>query len=386
MRSSIFKGRVLSFLSFALLIMLMLGCGKVTSEPQQKEVWQQTELSNEQKVNALLDSMSDAEKVGQLIMFGMQGTEINDDVRYILNEYKLGGIILFDRNMESKEQVKALNTSLQKSARQAEKVPLLMAIDQEGGLVSRMKEHLVKVPSAQDLGEGTTEDAAQYALASGKELKELGFNVNFAPVADLGLSDKRSYGNQADIVLPFVQAVGNAYHKAGLIYSLKHFPGIGRTERDLHQEGNQLFVSMDDLWNTDLKPFESMISKVDNNDFMVMVSHATYSQIDEKNPASLSYEIMQSLLRNKLGFKGVIITDDMEMGAVANHYGYGEMSVASFKAGADIILMGQEYDHAIEAYNSILKAVRNGEISKERLNESVKRILLMKLQNKLSWE
>lgn len=235
-------------------LVVMAGCGSDTKPQAKEEIWQKTDLTAEQKVDSLLESMSDEEKVGQLILFGMQGTQVNDDVRYMLSEYKMGGIILFDRNMESKEQVAALIQDLQKAARQSEKAPLFVAIDQEGGWVARLSSELVKVPAAEQLGQGTPAEAAKLALESGKELKSLGFNVNFAPVADLGLADERSYGTTAAEVIPFVKAVGNAYHEAGLIYSLKHFPGIGRTVTDLHKEGNTIDASADELWATDLKP------------------------------------------------------------------------------------------------------------------------------------
>lgn len=372
---------IVCFISF----LILAGCGADTKPQAKEEIWQKTDMTAEEKADSLLQAMTDEEKVGQLILFGMQGTEVNDDVRYMLNEYKMGSIILFDRNMESKEQVSTLIQDLQKAARQSEKAPLLVSVDQEGGWVARMSSELVKVPPAETLGQGTPQEAADLALASGKELKSLGFNVNFAPVADLGLADERSYGTTADAVIPFVKAVGNAYHEAGLIYSLKHFPGIGRTVTDLHKEGNTITVSADELWATDLKPFETMIQSVNNQDYMIMVSHAIYSNLDDTLPASLSKVIMQDILRQKMGYKGVIITDDMEMGAVANHYGFGEMSVKAVNAGVDIILMGQEYDHAVEAYNAILKAVRSGEISKDRLNEAARHVLLLKISHNLTW-
>ncbi|WP_298703443.1 glycoside hydrolase family 3 N-terminal domain-containing protein [uncultured Veillonella sp.] len=387
-RFKFWQGPVRKVLSLALLTGLVLGlvgCGKATSEAPKEEIWQKQELTAEQKVDALMESMSDADKVGQLILFGMQGTKVSDDVAYMLSEYKMGGVILFDRNMESKTQVSELIKDLQKTARQSEKVPLFVAVDQEGGLVERMSEELTNVPAAEILGQGEVSKAAELASTSGKELKALGFNINFAPVADIGLGDKRSYGTDAESVIPFVKAVGQSYHEAGLIYSLKHFPGIGRTVTDLHKEGNVLDVTAEDMWATDLKPFEEMIKSVDNNDYMVMVSHATYTGLDSEAPASLSKIIMQDILRKQLGYKGVIITDDMEMGAVANHYSFGEMSVKTIQAGADIVLIGQEYDHAIEGYNAILKAVRNGEISKERLDDAVRHVLTMKLKNNLSW-
>lgn len=377
--------KALSLMLVTSLLLALVGCGKATSEAPKEEIWQKQELTAEQKVDALMESMSDADKVGQLILFGMQGTKVSDDVAYMLSEYKMGGIILFDRNMESKAQVADLIKDLQKTARQSEKVPLFVAVDQEGGLVERMSDQLTNVPAAQTLGQGEVSEAAKLALTSGKELKELGFNVNFAPVADLGLSDKRSYSTTADGVIPFVKAVGESYHEAELIYSLKHFPGIGRTVTDLHKEGNVIDVSAEDMWATDLKPFETMIQSVDNNNYMVMVSHATYTGLDSEAPASLSKVIMQDMLRNQMGYKGVIITDDMEMGAVANHYSFGEMSVKTIQAGADMVLIGQEYDHAIEGYNALLKAVRNGDISRERLDDAVRHVLTMKLKNNLAW-
>ncbi|MBS4913149.1 MAG: glycoside hydrolase family 3 protein [Veillonella sp.] len=367
------------------LVAALAGCGQSASDAPKEEIWQKKDITAEEKVDALMNSMSDADKVGQLILFGMNGTKVNDNVAYMLSEYKMGGIILFDRNMENKEQVSTLIKDLQSTARKSEKVPLFVAVDQEGGLVERMSDHLINVPSAEKLGQGDVNEAAKLALASGKELKELGFNVNFAPVADIGLGDHRSYGITAAEVTPFVKAVGQSYHDAGLIYSLKHFPGIGRTVTDLHKEGNMITASREELDATDLKPYEELIPTVDNNDYMVMVSHATYSGLDPDMPASLSKVIMQDLLRKQLGYKGVIITDDMEMGAVANHYSFGEMSVKSIQAGADIVLIGQEYDHAIEGYNAILKAVRSGEISKERLDDAVRHVLTMKLKNNLTW-
>lgn len=367
------------------LVAALAGCGQKATDAPKEEIWQKKDITAEEKVDALMNSMSDADKVGQLILFGMNGTKVNDNVAYMLNEYKMGGIILFDRNMETKEQVSTLIKDLQSTARKSEKVPLLVAVDQEGGLVQRMSDHLINVPSAEKLGQGDVNEAAKLALASGKELKDLGFNVNFAPVADIGLGDHRSYGTTAAEVTPFVKAVGQSYHEAGLIYSLKHFPGIGRTVTDLHKEGNTIDASRAELDVTDLKPYEELIPTVDNNDYMVMVSHAIYSGFDPDTPASLSKVIMQDLLRKQLGYKGVIITDDMEMGAVANHYSFGEMSVKSIQAGADIVLIGQEYDHAIEGYNAILKAVRSGDISKERLDDAVRHVLMMKIKNNVTW-
>ena len=382
--SRYFKALCFGILCVCALVALT-GCSQQAKPEAPQEIWTNKELTPDQKAEQLVAKMSDAEKVGQLIMFGMQGTAVNDDVRYMLSEYKLGGIILFDRNMQSKDQVKTLITDLQKTARQSEKMPLLVAVDQEGGQVARMRDALTQVPAAQTLGQGQPAEAAALALTAGKELKELGFNVNFAPVADLGLPYERSYGTTPDQVIPFVEAVGKAYHQAGLIYSLKHFPGIGRATTDLHKTGNEITASRAELEATDLKPYEVLIPKSNTDDFMVMVSHASYPGLDANLPASLSPAIMQDLLRKKLGFKGVIITDDMEMGAVANHYGFADMSVKALQAGADIVMLCQDYGHTAEGYNAILKAVRSGTISQERLNEAVKHVIALKLAHNLNW-
>ena len=163
----------------------------------------QSELSPEEKVDTLVANMSDADKVGQLLMIGIHGKTLNDDAKFMLNEYRVGGIILFDRNMESKEQVKTLITDINKVSKNAGLTPLFIGIDQEGGAVARMDDQLIKVPPAEELGQGTASDAANLAKQVGTELKDLGFNINFAPDADLGLTYGRSYSTDPDRVVQF---------------------------------------------------------------------------------------------------------------------------------------------------------------------------------------
>ena len=172
---------------------LTTGCGlhnpfTSKAEPVTYESVVQSELSPEQKVDKLVANMSDADKVGQLLMIGIHGTTLNDDAKFMLNEYRVGGIILFDRNMESKDQVKTLIADINKAGKSAGLTPLFLGIDQEGGAVARMEDQLIKVPPAEELGNAPIEQAASLAKQSGAELKDLGFNINFAPVADLGLT------------------------------------------------------------------------------------------------------------------------------------------------------------------------------------------------------
>ncbi len=363
---------------------LTTGCGlhnpfTSKAEPVTYESVAQSELSPEEKVDKLVANMSDADKVGQLLMIGIHGKTLNDDAKFMLNEYRVGGIILFDRNMESKDQVKSLITDINKTGKSAGLTPLFIGIDQEGGAVARMEDQLIKVPPAEELGKEPIEQAVSLAKQSGTELKDLGFNINFAPVADLGLTYGRSFSTNPDDVARYASAVGKAYDEAGLWYSYKHFPGIGKTDVDLHADTSVVPVSKETLLNEDTKVFVDLIKQSKPNTYAIMVSHAMYPQIDPDHPSSLSKAIITDWLRKDMGYNGVVVTDDMDMGALAKHYTFGDMAVQSILAGSDILLVCHEYEHMQEAYNGLMKAVKDGRISKERLDESVKRILLMKM-------
>lgn len=367
---------------------LTTGCGlhnpfTSKAEPVTYESVAQSELSPEQKVDKLVANMSDADKVGQLLMIGIHGTTLNDDAKFMLNEYRVGGIILFDRNMESKDQVKTLIADINKAGKSVGLTPLFLGIDQEGGAVARMDDKLIKVPPAEELGKTSVEQAVSLAKQSGVELKDLGFNINFAPVADLGLTYGRSFSTNPDEVVRYAGAVGKAYDEAGLWYSYKHFPGIGKTDVDLHADTSIVPVSKETLLSEDTKVFIDLIKQSKPNTYTIMVSHAMYPQIDPDHPASLSKAIITDWLRKDIGYNGVVVTDDMDMGALAKHYTFGDMAVQSILAGSDILLVCHEYEHMQEAYNGLMKAVKDGRISKERLDESVKRILLMKMSRGL---
>ena len=367
---------------------LTTGCGlhnpfTSKAEPVTYESVAQSELSPEQKVDKLVANMSDADKVGQLMMIGIHGKSLNDDAKFMLNEYRVGGIILFDRNMESKDQVKTLITDINKAGKSAGLTPLFLGIDQEGGAVARMDDKLIKVPPAEEVGKEPVEQAAALAKEVGTELKDLGFNINFAPVADLGLTYGRSYSTNPDEVVRYASAVGKSYDEAGLWYSYKHFPGIGKTDVDLHADTSIVPVSKETLLSEDTKVFVDLIKQSKPNTYTIMVSHAMYPQIDPDHPSSLSKTIITDWLRKDMGYNGVVVTDDMDMGALAKHYTFGDMAVQSILAGSDILLVCHEYEHMQEAYNGLMKAVKDGRISKERPDESVKRILLMKMSRGL---
>ena len=345
---------------------------------QDKQQIKQENLTIDEKVDKIVASMSQTEKLGQMVMIGIQGTKVDDDSLYMLNQYHMGGVILFDRNMESSEQVKQLTSDLQ--AQSNEKVPLFIGIDEEGGDVVRMAEKLTPPPSQKEIGAtGDIEQAKTWAIKTAKSLKDMGINVNFAPVADIGSNDKRSYSTDANTVIDFVRAATKGYQQENIIYSLKHFPGIGKGKVDSHIDSSSIDVAKEVLMTEDILPFKTIIDESDPNDYFILVSHLKYLALDEEYPASLSSKIMTDLLRNELGYKGIIITDDMEMGAVANHNDFRSIGVKAVKAGVDIVLVCHEYQHQQEVYLGLLDAVNSGEISQERIDESVKRIIKVKL-------
>ena len=378
------KQRIIGIVIIIIIVLAILGINNrsIFNDDEQviqdKQQIKQENLTIDEKVDKIVASMSQTEKIGQMVMIGIQGTKVDDDSLYMLNQYHMGGVILFDRNMESPEQVKQLTSDLQ--AQSNEKVPLFIGIDEEGGDVVRMAEKLTPPPSQKEIGAtGDIEQAKTWAIKTAKSLKDMGINVNFAPVADVGSNDKRSYSTDANTVIDFVRAATKGYQQENIIYSLKHFPGIGKGKVDSHIDSSSIDVAKEVLMTEDILPFKTIIDESDPNDYFILVSHLKYLALDEEYPASLSSKIMTDLLRNKLGYKGIIITDDMEMGAVANHNDFRSIGVNAVKAGADIVLVCHEYEHQQEVYLGLLDAVNNGEISQERIDESIKRIIKVKL-------
>ena len=336
------------------------------------------ELTLDEKVDQIVSNMTPGEKIGQMMMIGIKGQDVNADSLYMLHEYSMGGIVLFDRNMESQAQVKALNEHLQQQANQ--KVPLFIAVDEEGGDVVRMAKALTPPPSEKALGAaGNPAAAQQWAVKTADALHGMGFNVNFAPVADVGSPDSRSYSTQAAVVTDFVRHAADGYEQENMLYSLKHFPGIGRGRVDSHVDAYKIDVRPEVLAAMDFVPFQTMIAERNPDNYFVMVSHLSYPALDASYPASLSQKIITGILREQMGFQGLIITDDMEMGAVSKHYDFAELGVRAVEAGVDIVMVCHEYEHETAVYNGMLKALKNGEISQARVDESVRRIVRAKL-------
>ncbi|WP_246609357.1 beta-N-acetylhexosaminidase [Nonomuraea rhizosphaerae] len=337
----------------------------------------------------VLSRMSVEEKVGQLFMPVLYGTAPGtvsgeNQARYgaqtpakVVAKYHLGGVILFPENIRGVEQVASLTNGLQQASR---KVPLLIGTDQENGLVSRMGALITTFPGASEVGSTrSTALARSVAEATGQELRALGVNLDFAPVADVNIDPanpvigKRAFGDQPAEVAKMVAASVKGFKDAKIAATAKHFPGHGDTKTDSHT-GLPVIKHTREQWERiDAPPFKAAIAAgVD----AVMSAHIVFPKLDPSgDPATLSKPILTGLLRNKLGFKGVISTDALNMEGVRKKYGDGEVAVRAVQAGADLLLMPYDFP---KAYNAVLAAVRSGKISERRLDESVTRLLTLK--------
>ena len=338
------------------------------------------EDKQEEKVQQLLSKMTLEEKVGQLFMIGFQEPELSEHARSMVADRHIGNIILFDRNMQNPDQVSKLNGSLQKLAIEANGLPLLIGIDQEGGSIVRMRDQVAPIPSQQELGKTSRNTVLKTAQKTASELKGMGFNVNFAPVLDLSDTDTRSFGTDPQKAYQYGSAVIEGFSKHGVTGALKHFPGNGRSSIDPHLETSSVQADTAELEKTDASPFKKMIETENQDDFFIMVTHIKYPAYDKKRPASISPVIVKDVLRKKFGYKGIVVTDDFEMGAVNKYYTYEELGFQAINAGADLLLVCHQYDHQLAMYKGVLKAAKDGRISKERIDEAAGRIVAHKLK------
>ncbi len=340
----------------------------------------------EEQADAIVAAMTTNEKIGQMVMIGIHGTELDEDSKTMLRQFHIGGIVYFDRNIKSQDQLKALSEQLQAYAQgeAQQKVPLFLAIDEEGGTVSRGRGVIPAPPSEAAIGaSGQPERARASAASTAQVLRAAGINLNLAPVADVSSSDARAFSGDAQIAARFAEEAVSGYEQEGMLCVLKHFPGIGKGAVDSHQEVSRVDASRETLEREDLLPFAEVIASQRPEDFLILVSHLIYPCYDAAHSASQSRAVMTDLLRGQLGYQGIILTDDLEMGAVANHVSLRQAGANAVVAGADIVLVCHEYPHEEEVYLGIKDAVDADEISEERLNASVRRIVRAKLAHAL---
>lgn len=332
-------------------------------------------------IEALLKRMTVEEKVGQLLIAGIEGTMPGEDARVAIAEYQVGGVILFKRNVETVEQLTALTDGL-KELNQDSEIPLLIGVDEEGGLVSRMPDELTDLPDMYEFGQ-TGDPALTYTV--GRVLADLcrgqGINLDFAPVLDVWSNPdntvigRRAFGTDADTVIEMGLPVMEGLRDYGVIPVVKHFPGHGDTLVDSHKALPVVEKTVDELRELELKPFAAAI---ENGADVIMVGHILEQGMDPDDPASLSYAVVTELLREEMGFNGVVCTDDLTMGAITGQWGIGEAAVLAVEAGNDLLLICHGADHLSEARQALLDAVAEGRVEEERLDESVRRILRLK--------
>ena len=326
-------------------------------------------------IRVRMEAMSDGEKVGQLLTVGFEGTAVGDDVTAYLRDYRVGGLILFKRNIASADQLAGLTNQLKE--RNGDGVPLFLGVDQEGGRVDRMPPEVHRTPGAWDIT-----DPAAYGAVLAAECAAFGFNVDYAPSLDVWSNPdntvigKRAFGTDAGTVADRGPAAARALLEGGVVPVVKHFPGHGDTDVDSHLGLPVVDKSLDELGELELVPFRAALA----GDGLpaVMVAHIVLAQVDPERPASLSPAVVTDLLRGELGFDGVVFTDDMTMGAVTQNYGLGEACVMAVEAGCDQLLVCHERANVDAARQALLDAVESGRISRERLDESVYRVLSLK--------
>jgi beta-N-acetylhexosaminidase len=324
-------------------------------------------------------SLTSREKIGQLFMVGFTGTSVTPDLASFIKEYKPGGVILFSRNLESVDQIVQLTNDLQRCSPHS---PLLIAIDQEGGRVSRLPKGFTIFPPCDVLGRcNSTELAYAAAATMAKELRAVGVNMNMAPVLDVNSNPDnpvigdRAFGSTPEIVseLGWATAAGLQDHQ--VVACGKHFPGHGDTNADSHKELPVVEAARERLEMIEFPPFRHAVAQ---GVATIMTAHILYRGLDEKIPATLSPTIITSLLRHELRYDGVVLTDDLEMHAIIDHYGIEDAAVRAVLAGCDILLICKDRDREIAAFTAIEEAVASGIISIERLDQSAARIARVK--------
>ena len=327
-----------------------------------------------------LAGMTVEQKVGQLLVAGIDGLEPGADGAQAVADYQVGGVILFGRNVESAGQLTQLTNGLK--ALNGDYVPLFLSVDQEGGRVDRMPPEVDALPAAYDyIQAGGDPQARGQVLAA--ECVAFGLNLNFSTCLDVWSNPEntvigdRAYGTDWESVTQAGLAVNQGLTEGGVIPVVKHFPGHGDTLEDSHETLPVVDKTLEELKEDELKPFQAA---VDQGVPVVMVGHILMRQIDPENPASLSEQVVTSLLRQEMGFDGVVCTDDLTMAAISDSYGMGEAAVLAVEAGCDLLLVCHEADNLTAARDALLEAVNSGRISMDRLDESVYRLLSLKAE------
>ena len=325
------------------------------------------------------------EQIGQLLMVGFPGSIPTQEVLDLIQHYHVGNIIFFSRNIHDTQQVLELTQTLQKAAHDAgQHAPLLIAIDQENGIVQRLGDVATLFPGNMALGAiGSEQIAHDVALAAGRELQALGINMNLAPVVDVNNNPAnpvigvRSFGEDPQQVARLGSAMVKGYQEAGIVACLKHFPGHGDTAVDSHLALPTLPYTLERLEALELVPFKSGI---DSGAESVMIAHIDFPALTQQDalPATLSRSIVEGLLREQLGFKGLIISDCLEMKGVSEAFGVEQAAVKALQAGVDLVLVSHHHEWQLGSIEAIRAAVQAQELSPTTISQAAERVLALK--------
>ncbi|GLX70621.1 beta-N-acetylhexosaminidase [Paenibacillus glycanilyticus] len=368
-----------------MLIVLVLG-GCMTKHPSPSAPVTEPEVD---PIATLVQSMSLPEKIGQMVVVGLDGTEVEPPIRSLIADSHVGGIILYGNNIVSATQTNKLVNDLKHLNQTAgAKLPLLISTDQEGGRVSRLPKEFPTFPSSKAVGRTKDADYAyQVGSSLGEAMSAVGLNTDFAPVLDVNTNPDnpvigdRAFGSTAELVSSMGVQEMLGIQSQGVIPVVKHFPGHGDTSVDSHFGLPVVDHDLNRLRSVEFVPFRAAIEK---GAPVVMVAHILMNKLDPNLPASMSRKVIQDLLRGELKFDGVVITDDMTMGAVGKVMPIGPASVHAVLAGADLILVGHVLTEQQAVLRALTTAVQNGDIPQSVIDKSVYRIVKLKQSYRLS--
>lgn len=355
-------------------ILIITGCGNENIDKNNEEEIDQ--------VKEQLNAMSLEEKIGQMLIVSYRSSEADENLINILNDVKPGGFILFSENFESYEQTKKFVDDVNSTS----DIPMFISVDQEGGMVQRLKQltdqKVTVIPSMYELGLTNDEELAyDVGRVMGEELRVFDINMDFAPVLDIYSNPNntvigtRAFGTTSDTVSKMALSFSKGLESTGIISVYKHFPGHGDTDEDSHYTLPVVTKTKEELLDLELKPF---MKAIDEGADVIMIGHLAVPSITgDDTPASLSKEVITDLLKEELGFDGLVITDALNMGALTNNYTKKEIYINAINAGVDILLMASPSKEAVQI---IKEAIVNGDITEEQINTSVEKILRLKYE------
>ncbi len=335
-------------------------------------------------MDALVQNMTLDQKLGQMMIVQFVGPEYGLDISTMISQYNIGAAILFgvNNNIQDRSQLKSLIGQMHSNSTP---IPMVVAIDQEGGTVDRLINLDGSRPSATEIG--ATNDpnkAMQEGIQDSQDLSSYGFNLNLAPVVDVNNIYNpqlylRTYGNNAATVTRMAEAYLQGLQRNGKVLgTLKHFPGLGDVSADPHNSVPHLYRSKSDLEAIDWAPYRALIQQGDVQ--AVMVTHEIVNAIDDSKPSSLSSKVVTGILRDDLGFHGVIVTDSLTMEGITAYYPEAQAAALAVEAGSDLLMGASTPDDIVAMINGIKQAINAGEISQQRIDDSVRRILMLKYQ------